>query len=144
MPTTPDLWTQLAEAIRQDGFLLAASGVFGLAILHAFAAPLFARAAHKLEEAHQAAVREGRVAVNERGESSSLRAALMHLLGEVEAVFADLDLLRSHGGVDLRHRGAFHLAQHGGGLLHPRDGLTEVGVGREGLGDKRVELGIAE
>ena len=44
MPTTPDLWTQLAEAIRQDGFLLAASGVFGLAILHAFAAPLFARA----------------------------------------------------------------------------------------------------
>ena len=87
MPTTPDLWTQLAEAIRQDGFLLAASGVFGLAILHAFAAPLFARAAHKLEEAHQAAVREGRVAVNERGESSSLRAALMHLLGEVEAVF---------------------------------------------------------
>ncbi len=87
MPTTPDLWTQLAEAVRQDGFLLAASVVFGLAILHAFAAPLFARAAHRLEEAHQAAVREGRAAVNERGESSSLRAALMHLLGEVEAVF---------------------------------------------------------
>ena len=87
MPTTPDLWPQLAEAVRQDGFLLAASVVFGLAILHAFSAPLFARAAHKLEEAHQAAVREGRAPVNERGESSSLRAAVMHLLGEVEAVF---------------------------------------------------------
>jgi hypothetical protein len=87
MPTTPDLWTQLAEAVRQDGFLLAASAVFGLAILHAFAAPFFARAAHKLEEAHREAVREGRAPVNERGESSSLRAAVMHLLGEVEAVF---------------------------------------------------------
>ena len=87
MPTTPDLWTQLAEAVRQDGFLLAASIVFGLAILHAFSAPIFARASHKLEEAHQAAVREGRAPVNEKGESSSLRAAVMHLLGEVEAVF---------------------------------------------------------
>ncbi len=87
MPTTPDLWTQLAEAVRHDGFLLAASAVFGLAILHAFAAPFFARAAHKLEEAHREAVREGRAPVNERGESSSLRAAVMHLLGEVEAVF---------------------------------------------------------
>ena len=87
MPTTPDLWTQLAEAVRQDGFLLAATVVFGCAILHAFSAPLFARAAHKLEEAHRTAVREGRAPVNDRGESSSLRAASMHLLGEVEAVF---------------------------------------------------------
>jgi len=87
MPTTPDLRPQLAEALRQDGFLLAASVVFALAILHAFAAPLFARVAHRLEEAHREAVREGRAPVNERGESSSLRAAVMHLLGEVEAVF---------------------------------------------------------
>ncbi|MFZ9979236.1 MAG: putative Na+/H+ antiporter [Opitutales bacterium] len=87
MPTTPDLWTQLTAAVRQDGFLLAASVVFGLAILHAFVAPIFARAAHKLEEAHREEVREGRVPVNDRGESSSLKAAIMHLLGEVEAVF---------------------------------------------------------
>jgi hypothetical protein len=87
MPTTPDLWPRLAESVRQDGFLLAASIVFALAILHAFIAPLFARAAHKLEEAHREAVREGRAPVNDRGESSSLRAAIIHLLGEVEAVF---------------------------------------------------------
>ena len=87
MPTSPDLWSQLAEAVRQDGFLLVASVVFALAILHAFLAPLFARAAHRLEEAHQAAVQAGRAPVNDRGESSSLRAAVMHLLGEVEAVF---------------------------------------------------------
>jgi hypothetical protein len=87
MPTTPDLWTQLTAAVRQDGFLLAASVVFGLAILHAFVAPIFARAAHKMEEAHREEVREGRAPVNDRGESSSLKAAIMHLLGEVEAVF---------------------------------------------------------
>ncbi|MSS99337.1 MAG: hypothetical protein CK541_03965 [Opitutia bacterium] len=87
MPTTPDLWSQLAAAVQQDGFLLVASGVFALAILHAFAAPLLARAAHQLEEAHRESVRAGRAPVNARGESSSLRAAVMHLLGEVEAVF---------------------------------------------------------
>ena len=87
MPTTPDLWSQLAAAVQQDGFLLVASGVFALAILHAFAAPLLARAAHQLEEAHRESVRAGRSPVNARGESSSLRAAVMHLLGEVEAVF---------------------------------------------------------
>ena len=67
MPTSPDLLTQLAESVRQDGFLLAASVVFGLAILHAFSTPVFARAAHKLEEAHREAVREGRAPVNDRG-----------------------------------------------------------------------------
>lgn len=87
MPTSPDLWTQLAESVRQDGFLLAASVVFGLAILHALSAPLFARAAHRLEHAHLDVVRAGRAQVNERGESSSFRAAALHLLGEVEAVF---------------------------------------------------------
>lgn len=87
MPPSPDLWSQLSASIRQDDFLLVATIVFGFAILHAFAAPFFARAAHRLEEAHQVAVRSGSVPVNDRGESSSLQAAVMHLLGEVEAVF---------------------------------------------------------
>ena len=45
------------------------------------------RAAHRLEHAHREAVQAGRVTVNERGESSDFRAAALHLLGEVEAVF---------------------------------------------------------
>jgi Na+/H+ antiporter NhaD/arsenite permease-like protein len=72
MPTTPDLWPQLAESVRQDGFLLAAGVVFGCAVVHAFAAPVFARAA----------VRAGN-----SGGASSWRAGLLHLLGEVEIVF---------------------------------------------------------
>jgi len=72
MPTTPDLWPQLAESVRQDGFLLVAGVVFGCAVVHAFAAPVFARAA----------VRAG-----SSGGASSWRAGLLHLLGEVEIVF---------------------------------------------------------
>ena len=72
MPTTPELWPQLAESVRQDGFLPASGVVFGFAILHAFAAPVFARAAER---------------VGASGSASSWRARLLHLLGEVEIVF---------------------------------------------------------
>ena len=87
MPASPDLWPQLVAVVEHDGFLLAATAVFACAIVHAFLAPFFARAAHRLEHAHREAVRAGRVTVNERGESSDFRAAALHLLGEVEAVF---------------------------------------------------------
>jgi hypothetical protein len=87
MPTQPELWPQLVAAAEKDSFLLAASIVFGLAIIHAFIAPMFARAAHRLETAHDEAVKAGQVPVNDRGQSSDFRASLLHLLGEVEAVF---------------------------------------------------------
>jgi len=87
MPASPDLWPQLVAVVERDGFLLVATAVFACAIVHAFLAPFFARAAHRLEHAHREAVRAGRVTVNERGESSDFRAAALHLLGEVEAVF---------------------------------------------------------
>ncbi|MEN9653461.1 MAG: hypothetical protein RL303_1181, partial [Verrucomicrobiota bacterium] len=87
MPASPDLWPQLVAVAERDAFLLVATAVFACAIVHAFLAPFFARAAHRLEHAHQEAVRAGRAAVNERGESSDFRAAALHLLGEVEAVF---------------------------------------------------------
>ena len=87
MPALPDLWPQLVAVVERDTFLLVATAVFACAVIHAFVAPFFARAAHRLEHAHQEAVRAGRVAVNERGESSDFRAAALHLLGEVEAVF---------------------------------------------------------
>ena len=81
------LWSEWSAAVRADPFLPVATGVFALAVLHAFVAPVFARAAHRLETAHARRVATGTAAVNERGESSDLRAALLHLLGEVEAVF---------------------------------------------------------
>jgi hypothetical protein len=87
MPAPASLWTELTAAAQSDPFLVVATGVFALAVLHAFAAPIFARAAHRLESAHAARVAVGAAPVNERGESSDFRAALLHLLGEVEAVF---------------------------------------------------------
>ena len=79
--------TELTAAAQSDPFLVVATGVFALAVLHAFAAPIFARAAHRLESAHAARVAAGVAPVNERGESSDFRAAVLHLLGEVEVVF---------------------------------------------------------
>ena len=87
MPAPASLWTELSAAAQSDPFLVVATGVFALAVLHAFAAPIFARAAHRLESAHAARVAVGAAPVNERGESSDFRAAFLHLLGEVEAVF---------------------------------------------------------
>lgn len=87
MSPQPELWPQLVAVVETDAFLFAASIVFALAIVHAFVAPMFARASHRLETAHEEAVKAGRVPVNERGQSSDFRASLLHLLGEVEAVF---------------------------------------------------------
>ena len=87
MSPQPELWPQLVAVVEKDAFLFAASIVFALAIVHAFVAPMFARAAHRLETTHEEAVKAGRVPVNERGQSSDFRASLLHLLGEVEAVF---------------------------------------------------------
>ncbi len=62
----------------------------------------------------------------------------------IEAAFADFDLLRSPGGVDLRQRGALDFTEHRGGLLDPRDGLAEIGIRGEGARHKGVELRIIE
>jgi hypothetical protein len=61
----------LAATAAPDPFLLAATVLFGAAVLHALCTPWFARAAQR----HAA-----------RGATG--RAAVLHLLGEVEAVFA--------------------------------------------------------
>lgn len=87
MPVAVALWSELAAAAQADPFLPVATAVFALAVLHAFAAPAFARAAHRREAAHAARVAAGLAPVNERGESADFRAAALHLLGEVEAVF---------------------------------------------------------
>ena len=64
-------WTQELVAIAErDPFLPVATALFAGAVLHAFCAPVFARAAQR---------RESRRA--------DFRSATLHLLGEVEAVF---------------------------------------------------------
>lgn len=87
MPESPTLWQELVAAAGKDPFLPVATVVFLFAVAHAFLAPFFARAAHHLHEAHQERVRRGAAPVNEAGESADFRGSVLHLLGEVEAVF---------------------------------------------------------
>jgi len=87
MPESTTLWQEWAAAAQADPFLAVATGIFVLAILHTFLAPRFAAAAHRLEQAHAERVRRGEAAVSAEGESADFRAAALHFLGEVEAVF---------------------------------------------------------
>lgn len=69
MPAQPDLWSELAAAATADRFLAAGTLVFFAAVAHAFLCPAIARRARLAE-------RQG-----------GARGAVLHLLGEVEAVF---------------------------------------------------------
>jgi hypothetical protein len=69
MPAQPELWSELANAISADRFLLVGTLVFFAAVAHAFLCPSIARLAQRAEQ---------------RG---GLKGAALHLLGEVEAVF---------------------------------------------------------
>ncbi len=69
MAASADLGQELSAALAADGFLLAGSLVFLAAVVHAFLCPAIARAADRAE-------RQGGV-----------KGAVLHLLGEVEAVF---------------------------------------------------------
>ncbi|MFZ9202219.1 MAG: putative Na+/H+ antiporter [Opitutales bacterium] len=66
MSANHSLWQELSAAASADPFLAVASGIFLLAIAHTFLAPRLA-------------------ALGDRAQGS--RAALLHLLGEVEVVF---------------------------------------------------------
>ena len=81
------LWQELENAAKGDPFIVVASALFFLAILHTFIAPKFAAIAHRMELAHAERVRLGSVAVSSEGKSANFRASILHFLGEVEAVF---------------------------------------------------------
>jgi hypothetical protein len=72
----------LLERAAAEPFNVLASGIFLLAILHTFATAHFARLAHDVQHGHDAASRA-------RGlpPVPSIRAELLHFLGEVEVVF---------------------------------------------------------
>jgi hypothetical protein len=81
---------KVAYRAQQEPFLLIASVILLLAILHTFAALGITKIAHKIQHDHDARVRRERAA---RGESThardlvSFRATILHFFGEVEAIF---------------------------------------------------------
>jgi Na+/H+ antiporter NhaD/arsenite permease-like protein len=71
-------------------FLLVASIIFVLAILHTFFAVSITRIAHKVQHDHDARVRSARAArglSTEEKDMVSFKATMLHFLGEVEAIF---------------------------------------------------------
>jgi hypothetical protein len=72
------LWEVLAERVREEPLALVATVFFALAVVHTFLAPTFLAASHRAQ----------RRADRARGPGAhSFAAEVLHLLGEIEAVF---------------------------------------------------------
>jgi hypothetical protein len=81
-PAQPDLPSTLLARVAAEPLNAIATGIFFMAILHTFAVHRFRVAAHHAQEAHDEHERSaGREA------SPSVKAELLHFLGEVEVVF---------------------------------------------------------
>jgi hypothetical protein len=76
------LYELLIERVRFEPFNAIATAIFALAILHTFMAIRFVRYAHDVQDAHDVRARlDGRPA------TPSVRAELLHFMGEIEVVF---------------------------------------------------------
>jgi hypothetical protein len=81
---------KLAFRAKQEPFLLVATIIFVLAILHTFVAIPITKLAHKVQHDHDEKIRREMAS---RGESAhaqdmvSFKATMLHFLGEVEAIF---------------------------------------------------------
>jgi hypothetical protein len=83
-------WDKLVHRARSEPFLVVASLIFLLAILHTFAAVKITKFAHQVQHDHEARVRRERAARGETthaGDLISFKGTLLHFCGEVEAVF---------------------------------------------------------
>jgi hypothetical protein len=81
---------KLAFRAKQQPFLLVATVIFVLAIMHTFVAVRIMKYSHKVQHDHDAEVRrlqaaQGKPAV--ASEMVSFKATMLHFLGEVEAIF---------------------------------------------------------
>jgi hypothetical protein len=80
----------LAERVRADPFDLVASAIFFLAIVHTFLAPKFRQWGYAAEAKHRAGRNARRPVLDDEGQEVpelSFQGQILHLLGEVEAVF---------------------------------------------------------
>lgn len=81
---------QLLHRAQAEPFLVVASVIFLLAILHTFAAVPITKLAHRVAHDHEARLRKEAAAQGtsvHAGDIVSFRATLLHFLGEVEAIF---------------------------------------------------------
>lgn len=81
---------KLSFRIKEQPFLLVATIIFVLAILHTFVAIPITKLAHKVQHEHDARIRRERAAAGESAhahEMVSFKATILHFFGEVEAIF---------------------------------------------------------
>src|SRR6188508_3224508 len=72
----------LLSRIEADPFNAIATAIFVLAVLHTFVASWFTKRAHRIQHEH-----DHRLAAQGQAPRQSVRAGLLHFLGEVEVVF---------------------------------------------------------
>lgn len=81
---------KLAFRAKQQPFLLVATVIFVLAIVHTFVAVPIMKYSHKVQHDHDAEVRRQQAAHGKSavaGQMVSFKATMLHFLGEVEAIF---------------------------------------------------------
>jgi len=88
-PPNSSLGRILWSRVEADPFNLVATGLFFLAIIHTFLAPMFIRLAHRYEREHAERVARSSQGPDPAasGRKVSFRAEVFHFFGEVEAVF---------------------------------------------------------
>ena len=78
---------KLAYRAKESPFLLVATVIFVLAILHTFLAVPITKYAHKVQHDHDEKMRKTRGGSARAHEMVSFRGTMLHFLGEVEAIF---------------------------------------------------------
>lgn len=75
--------------MQREPFNGVATGIFFLAIVHTFLAPMFLRWSHRVQQRHEERLlkRSGLDSIDAKGNEVSFPAELLHFLGEVEAIF---------------------------------------------------------
>ena len=84
------IWDKLSYRASEQPFLLVASIIFVLAIIHTFFAVPITKYAHKLQHDHDAMIRKEKEAAGESAKAKdmvSFKATFFHFLGEIEAIF---------------------------------------------------------
>src|SRR5688572_23996481 len=76
------LLAELSSRVQVEPFNALVTGIFLIAVLHTFAAPRFAALAHRVQHRH-----DERIHALRQPSSPSVRAELLHFVGEVEVVF---------------------------------------------------------
>lgn len=84
------IWDKISYRAEEQPFLLVASIIFVLAIVHTFFAVPITKYAHKVQHEHDAEIRRQKNAEGEPAKAKdmvSFKATMLHFLGEIEAIF---------------------------------------------------------